>query len=100
MAGKEEEEAYDRYFSQILIRYRLKNGRQVSRRYHMDLEDVLETYENIYNNGKRIKRAFIRSFLSQPEEMGYVSYREINHSLFNTMEEDAIKGFLGLSDRS
>ncbi|MBD9077305.1 MAG: ABC transporter permease, partial [Clostridium sp.] len=43
VAGKEEEEAYDRYFSQILIRYRLKNGRQVSRRYHMDLEDVLET---------------------------------------------------------
>ena len=32
----------------------------------------------------------------QPEEMGYVSYQgNGNHSLFNTMEEDAIKELLG-----
>ena len=95
VAGKEEEEAYDRYFSQILIRYRLKNGRQVSRRYHMDLEDVLETYENIYNN-ETYKKGLYPILSQQPEEMGYVSYQgNGNHSLFNTMEEDAIKELLG-----
>ena len=95
VAGKEEEEAYDRYFSQILIRYRLKNGRQVSRRYHMDLEDVLETYENIYNN-ETYKKGLYPILSQPPEEMGYVSYQgNGNHSLFNTMEEDAIKELLG-----
>ena len=95
VAGKEEDEAYDRYFSQILIRYRLKNGRQVSRRYHMDLEDVLETYENIYNN-ETYKKGLYPILSQQPEEMGYVSYQgNGNHSLFNTMEEDAIKELLG-----
>ena len=95
VAGKEGDEAYDRYFSQILIRYRLKNGRQVSRRYHMDLEDVLETYENIYNN-ETYKKGLYSILSQQPEEMGYVSYQgNGNHSLFNTMEEDAIKELLG-----
>ena len=95
VAGKEGDEAYDRYFSQILIRYRLKNGRQVSRRYHMDLEDVLETYENIYNN-ETYKKGLYPILSQQPEEMGYVSYQgNGNHSLFNTMEEDAIKELLG-----
>jgi len=95
VAGKEGDEAYDRYFSQVLIRYRLKNGRQVSRRYHMDLEDVLETYENIYNN-ETYKKGLYPILSQQPEEMGYVSYQgNGNHSLFNTMEEDAIKELLG-----
>lgn len=95
VAGKEGDEAYDRYFSQVLIRYRLKNGRQVSRRYHMDLEDVLETYENIYNN-ETYKKGLYPILTQQPEEMGYVSYRENgNRSLFKTMEEDDIKELLG-----
>ena len=76
VAGKEEDEAYDRYFSQILIRYRLKNGRQVSRRYHMDLEDVLETYETFIIM-KRIKRAFIRSFLSSRRRWDTFPTREM-----------------------
>lgn len=94
MAVKEGDEAYDRYFSQILIRYRLKNGRQVSRRYHMDLEDVLDIYERIYDN-ETYKKGLYPILSQQPEEMGYVSYREHGTpSLFKTMEEDAIKELL------
>lgn len=91
VAVKEENEEYDRYFSQILIRYRLKNGRQISRRYHMDLEEVLETYESIYNN-ETYKKGVYPILSQKPDEMGYVSYRENgNRLLFKTMEKDTIR---------
>ena len=45
---------------------------------------------------KRIKRAFIRSFLSSRRRWDtFPNQGNGNHSLFNTMEEDAIKELLG-----
>ena len=42
----------------------------------MDLEDVLETYENIYNN-ETYKKGLYPILSQQPEEMGYVPTREM-----------------------
>lgn len=93
-AVKEGDKTYNRYFSQVIIRYRLKNGRQVGRSYYMDLEDVLKIYESIYNN-EAYKTGLYPILSQKPEEMGYVSYKENGtRSLFKTMKEDTIKELL------
>ena len=57
----------------------------------MDLEDVLKIYESIYNN-EAYKTGLYPILSEQPEEMGYVSYKENGiRSLFKTMKEDTIK---------
>lgn len=94
VASKLEDGEEDRYASNVKIRYHLKNGRQISRRYHMDLENVMEAYESLYNS-EAYKKGLYPVLSQKPEEMGYVSYRENDsRSLFKTMEGEVIKKLL------
>lgn len=92
-ADREEESETQEFYTDVTVSYRLKNGHETKRTYHLNLSDVMSDYEKLYSQ-KEYKTGLYSILTQKPEDMVKAEYKEADTVLYTTSEAGVLSELL------